>query len=89
MTPTSGAVPVALPTHALVPDAVPKLTGVGLDVDPRTGEVLAMVSKPGFNPNLFVEGIDTKTYSALNTNRDRPLFKKYVPLIKRAAEAAV
>ena len=35
--------------------------GALVAMDPRTGEVLAFVSKPGFDPNLFVDGIDPAT----------------------------
>lgn len=45
-------------------------------LDPETGEVLAMVSKPSFDPNLFVTGISFKEYSALRDSVDRPLFNR-------------
>ena len=45
-------------------------------LDPSTGEVLAMVSNPSFDPNLFVTGISTKEYSALRDSIDRPLFNR-------------
>ncbi|QXI30658.1 penicillin-binding protein 2 [Pseudomonas vanderleydeniana] len=45
-------------------------------IDPKTGEVLAMVSKPSFDPNLFVTGIRAKDYSALRDSIDRPLFNR-------------
>ncbi|WP_097304491.1 penicillin-binding protein 2 [Pseudomonas chlororaphis] len=45
-------------------------------LDPQTGEVLAMVSKPSFDPNLFVTGISFKEYSALRDSIDRPLFNR-------------
>jgi len=45
-------------------------------IDPRTGGVLAMVSKPSFDANLFVDGIDAKTYRALLQSRGRPLFNR-------------
>jgi penicillin-binding protein 2 len=45
-------------------------------MDPRTGGVLAMVSKPDFNPNAFVSGISTKEYAALRDSIDRPLFDR-------------
>lgn len=43
---------------------------------PKTGEVLAMVSQPTYDPNLFVKGITTKAYSALRNSRSRPLFNR-------------
>ncbi len=42
-------------------------------IDPATGGVLALVSKPGFDPNLFVEGIDPQNWEALNNSPDHPL----------------
>ena len=45
-------------------------------LDPKTGEVLAMVSKPSFDPNLFVTGISNKDYSSLRDSIDKPLFNR-------------
>jgi len=45
-------------------------------LDPSTGEVLAMVSNPSFDPNLFVTGISSREYSALRDSVDRPLFNR-------------
>lgn len=42
-------------------------------IDPRNGGILAMVSLPGFDPNLFVDGIDPDNWKALNDNPDHPL----------------
>ncbi|MEW5839161.1 MAG: penicillin-binding protein 2 [Pseudomonadota bacterium] len=50
--------------------------GAIVALDPRNGEVLAMVSKPAFDPNLFVNGIRSKDYRALMDNPDRPLFNR-------------
>ena len=50
--------------------------GAAVAVDPRTGEVLAMVSLPQFNPNLFVNGISHADYNALTGNLSRPLFDR-------------
>jgi len=51
-------------------------TGAIVALDPRNGDVLAMVSVPGYDPNPFVNGIDHKSYNALNTSPDRPLFNR-------------
>lgn len=51
-------------------------TGAVVAVDPHTGEVLAMVSKPGYDPNLFVGGIDQKSYSRLQNDPHQPLFNR-------------
>jgi penicillin-binding protein 2 len=47
--------------------------GALVAIEPSTGGVLALVSKPGFDPNQFVEGIDAKDWELLNTASDRPL----------------
>jgi penicillin-binding protein 2 len=45
-------------------------------IEPSTGDVLAFVSKPTYDPNLFIDGIDTQTWNALNTNPDTPLLNR-------------
>lgn len=52
--------------------------GAIVAMDPRTGEILALVSSPSFNPNLFVTGISTANYSALRDNLDQPLYNRAV-----------
>ena len=47
--------------------------GALVAIEPGTGGVLAFVSKPGFDPNLFVEGIDPQSWAELNNSPDRPL----------------
>ena len=51
--------------------------GAVVAIDPATGGILAMVSKPGFDPNLFVTGISSKDYSGLVTDEvNTPLFDR-------------
>jgi len=50
--------------------------GALVAIDPANGEVLAFVSKPGFDPNLFVDGIDPVNWDALNTSIDKPLLNR-------------
>ena len=45
-------------------------------LDPRSGGVLAMVSRPGFDPNLFVDGIDPETWKSLNESEERPMVNR-------------
>ena len=47
--------------------------GALVAIDPSSGGVLAFVSKPGFDPNLFVDGIDPQNWDALNNSPDKPL----------------
>lgn len=47
--------------------------GALIAMDPNTGEILAFVSKPGFDPNLFVDGIDHINWKLLNESIDKPL----------------
>jgi penicillin-binding protein 2 len=50
--------------------------GALVAIDPATGEVLAFVSKPGFDPNLFVDGIDPASWKELNESPDKPLLNR-------------
>jgi penicillin-binding protein 2 len=47
--------------------------GALVAIEPSTGGVLAFISKPGFDPNLFVDGIDPQSWAELNNSPDRPL----------------
>jgi penicillin-binding protein 2 len=51
-------------------------SGAAVAIDPRNGEVLALVSNPGFDPNLFVNGISRADYAALLDAVERPLFNR-------------
>ncbi len=50
--------------------------GAAVAIDPRNGDVLAMVTVPGFDPNLFVGGISRPDYAALLDNPDKPLLNR-------------
>lgn len=47
--------------------------GALVAIDPTNGDILAFVSKPGYDPNLFIDGIDTENWEALNNSPDVPL----------------
>jgi penicillin-binding protein 2 len=47
--------------------------GALVAIEPQTGEILAFVSQPGFDPNLFIDGIDQTNWDLLNTSLDKPL----------------
>jgi penicillin-binding protein 2 len=50
--------------------------GALVALGPKTGEVLAFVSKPTFDPNLFVDGIDAESWKGLNESLDKPLLNR-------------
>ena len=50
--------------------------GAIVAIDPNNGDILALVSSPAFDPNLFVNGIDTKSYNELLYSRDTPLLNR-------------
>src|SRR5687768_10631900 len=50
--------------------------GALVAIEPSTGGVLAFVSKPGFDPNLFVDGIDPQNWNELNTSLDKPMVNR-------------
>lgn len=52
--------------------------GAAIAMDPRTGEILGMVSLPSYDPNLFVNGISHTDFKALNDNPSRPQFNRLV-----------
>ncbi|MFC0251444.1 penicillin-binding protein 2 [Massilia consociata] len=60
----------------VVEEAFGELRGALVAIEPATGDVLAYVSRPGFDPNLFVDGIDTQSWNELNTSLDRPLMNR-------------
>ena len=60
----------------LVEDMFGDRRGALVAIDPRSGEVLAFVSKPTFDPNLFVDGIDNESWQALNDSIDKPLLNR-------------
>jgi len=60
----------------LVEDMFGERRGALVALDPRNGEVLAFVSKPTFDPNLFVDGIDVENWKMLNESIDKPLLNR-------------
>jgi len=59
-------------------DALEGRRGAVVALDPTTGEILALVSTPAFDPNLFAVGMSTAQYGSLQNNLDRPLFNRAV-----------
>jgi penicillin-binding protein 2 len=52
--------------------------GAMVALEPSTGAVLAFVSKPGYDPNLFVDGIDPQSWAELNNSPDKPLLNRAI-----------
>ncbi|MFT3735321.1 MAG: penicillin-binding protein 2 [Rhodocyclaceae bacterium] len=59
-------------------DAFGSRRGALVAIEPGTGGVLALVSKPTFDPNLFVDGIDPQNWGILNTSPDKPLLHRAI-----------
>ncbi|RYY66464.1 MAG: penicillin-binding protein 2, partial [Comamonadaceae bacterium] len=60
----------------LVEDMYGDRRGALVAIDPKTGEILAFVSKPTFDPNLFVDGIDQENWALLNESIEKPLLNR-------------
>ncbi len=60
----------------LVEEMFGERRGALVALDPNNGEILAFVSKPTFDPNMFVEGIDSESWQALNESIDKPLLNR-------------
>ncbi len=60
----------------MVEDLFGNRRGALVAMEAQTGEVLAFVSKPTFDPNLFVEGIDVESWQSLNESPDKPLLNR-------------
>ncbi|MBK6425154.1 MAG: penicillin-binding protein 2 [Blastocatellia bacterium] len=58
--------------------AATKLNGVAIALDPRNGEILALVSHPSYDPNLFAGGISPEDYAVLRDNPDKPLTNRAI-----------
>ncbi|MBS0444153.1 MAG: penicillin-binding protein 2, partial [Proteobacteria bacterium] len=67
---------VDIKLQALVEQLFGDRRGALVALDPRNGEVLAFVSKPTFDPNLFVDGIDHESWKELNESIDKPLLNR-------------
>ncbi|MDO8701964.1 MAG: penicillin-binding protein 2, partial [Undibacterium sp.] len=77
--PTSGKnliLSVDIELQKVIEEAFGDRRGALVAIEPATGDVLAFVSKPTYDPNLFVEGIDQQSWNELNTSEDRPLLNR-------------
>ena len=62
--------------QAAAEQAFGDFSGSAIALDPRTGDVLAMVSQPTYDPNPFVNGIEFDAYNALRDDEKQPLFNR-------------
>ncbi|AGF47212.1 penicillin-binding protein 2 [Candidatus Kinetoplastibacterium desouzaii TCC079E] len=60
----------------VIDDAFGNRKGGVVAIDPNTGEILSLVSKPSFDPNLFINGIDLENWKLLNNSPDYPLMNR-------------
>ncbi|PXX41838.1 penicillin-binding protein 2 [Undibacterium pigrum] len=77
--PTSGKnliLSVDIELQKVIEEAFGDRRGALVAIEPETGDVLAFVSKPTYDPNLFVEGIDQQSWNELNTSEDKPLLNR-------------
>lgn len=64
--------------QAIAEKAFGNFRGALVAIDTQTGGVLSIVSHPGFDPNLFVDGIDSTDWDQLNTSPDHPLLDRAI-----------
>ena len=57
-------------------NALGKERGAIVAIDPNNGEILALVSNPTYDPNLFVSGIDSTTFNKLQFSSDKPMYNR-------------
>ena len=69
---------IDLDLQAVAELAMDGKNGAVVAIDPRTGEVLAMVSRPTFDPNKFSAHISARDLKALNDNPDKPFFNRAI-----------
>jgi penicillin-binding protein 2 len=67
---------IDLPVQRLAEKAVWDQRAAVVAIDPNNGDIIALVSRPGFDPNGFARGLTRSEFAALNTDIDRPLFNR-------------
>src|SRR5262245_62079423 len=72
------ALTIDLKLQQVAENAIGERRGALVALEPATGAVLAFVSKPGYDPNLFVDGIDPQSWNELNTSPDKPLVNRAI-----------
>jgi len=72
------ALTIDLKLQQVAENAIGGRRGALVALEPSTGAVLAFVSKPGYDPNLFVDGIDPQSWAELNNSPDKPLVNRAI-----------
>ena len=67
---------IDLEVQKVAEQAILNQRGAIVAIDPRNGDVIALASRPGFDPNFFGRGLTRAEFAALNDNIDRPLFNR-------------
>jgi len=67
-----------LPTQRVAEEALADKRASLVAIDPKNGDVIALVSRPGFDPNLFGRGLTRAEFKALNENIDKPLLNRAI-----------
>jgi penicillin-binding protein 2 len=67
---------IDLDVQKVAEQAILNQRGAIVAIDPRNGDVIALASRPGFDPNFFGRGLTRAEFTALNDNIDRPLFNR-------------
>ncbi len=67
---------IDLEVQKVAEQAILNQRGAIVAIDPRNGDVIALASRPGFDPNFFGRGLTRAEFAALNDNVDRPLFNR-------------
>jgi penicillin-binding protein 2 len=67
---------IDLPSQRVAEEALADKRGAAVAIDPTNGDVLVLVSRPGFDPNLFGRGLTRAEFAALNDNIDHPLLNR-------------
>ncbi len=77
--PTSGSdlmLAIDMPSQRVAEQMMADKRGSAVAIDPQTGDVLVLVSRPGFDPNLFGRGLTRAEFKDLNDNIDKPLLNR-------------
>jgi penicillin-binding protein 2 len=79
--PTAGSdlmLSIDLPSQRVAEEALADKRAALVAIDPQNGDVIALVSRPGFDPNLFGRGLTRAEFAALNENIDKPLLNRAI-----------